>query len=237
MYINLHISLTADSEMDWKKQLEQRVSWSEVPFSYDCESERTDTEDETTYKRRLQNVIMYDAHKRDAKTGDEVKYWAHDHNIPVQGPMRSFDCVSPENVTVHAPGKIHVNLNSEAESAIAFCRNINNWEEFWKHLVLVWVSRFFRASTRFVNDGKGMMAPVRVPGAGGGGGGGGGFKYVPNGMHLMHGPRLPEFGSDPSQPDRVGEQCDIVILRPNIEHEMLGVIMGRGGTQELGATF
>jgi hypothetical protein len=30
---------------------------------------------------------------------------------------------------------------------------------------------------------------------------------------------------------------DILILRPNIEHEMLGVIMGRGGTQELGATF
>ena len=33
------------------------------------------------------------------------------------------------------------------------------------------------------------------------------------------------------------ERYDILILRPNIEHEMLGVIMGRGGTQELGATF
>lgn len=30
---------------------------------------------------------------------------------------------------------------------------------------------------------------------------------------------------------------DIFILRPSIEHEMLGVIIGRGGTQELGATF
>lgn len=29
----------------------------------------------------------------------------------------------------------------------------------------------------------------------------------------------------------------MVLLRPNIEHEMLGVIVGRGGTQELGATF
>ena len=28
-----------------------------------------------------------------------------------------------------------------------------------------------------------------------------------------------------------------LILRPNIEHEMLGVVFGRGGTQELGATF
>lgn len=31
--------------------------------------------------------------------------------------------------------------------------------------------------------------------------------------------------------------CDIIVLRPNIEHEMLGIIMGRGGTQELGCTF
>ena len=223
---------TADSQVDYKKQLEQRVSWNVVPFCYEFESEQADAEDIATYNRRLQNVIVYDIHKRSAKSGDEVKYWAHEQSIlNLRAPMRSFDCVSPESVNLHTPGKIHNNLNSAAESAIAFCRNINNWEDFWKHIVLVWVSRFFRASTRFVDDGKGMMAPVRVPGAAGG------FKYVPNGMHLMHGPRVPAFGSDPSQPDRVGEQCDIVILRPNIEHEMLGVIMGRGGTQELGATF
>jgi hypothetical protein len=30
---------------------------------------------------------------------------------------------------------------------------------------------------------------------------------------------------------------DIVLVRPNIEHEMLGMILGRGGTQELGCTF
>ena len=30
---------------------------------------------------------------------------------------------------------------------------------------------------------------------------------------------------------------DFMILRPNIEHEMLGVVFGRGGTQELGSTF
>jgi len=229
---------TADSQMDYKKQLEQRVSWNEVPFCYDFESEKRDGEDVVDYTGRLQNVIIYDVHRGGAKSGDEVRYWAHQQGIlNLRAPMRSFDCVSPESVNSHTPGKIHNNLNSAAESAILFCSNINNWEEFWKHLVLVWVSRFFRASTRFVDDGKGMMAPVRVPGAAGGGGGGGGCKYVPNGMHLMHGPRLPEFGRDPSQPDRVGEQCDIVILRPNIEHEMLGVIMGRGGTQELGATF
>lgn len=56
------------------------------------------------------------------------------------------------------------------------------------------------------------------------------------GYHLMHGPSLPlvgEFDADFSSETNK----DIVILRPNIEHEMLGVIMGRGGTQELGATF
>ena len=30
---------------------------------------------------------------------------------------------------------------------------------------------------------------------------------------------------------------DLVILRPNIEHEMMGIILGRGGDQELGCTF
>ena len=31
--------------------------------------------------------------------------------------------------------------------------------------------------------------------------------------------------------------ADILVMRPCIEHEMLGIIIGRGGTQELGATF
>jgi hypothetical protein len=33
------------------------------------------------------------------------------------------------------------------------------------------------------------------------------------------------------------EGVDIVMIRPNIEHNMLGVVMGRGGTEDLGATF
>jgi hypothetical protein len=32
-------------------------------------------------------------------------------------------------------------------------------------------------------------------------------------------------------------KSDVLVLRPNIEHEMLSVIIGRGGTQELGSTF
>jgi hypothetical protein len=34
-----------------------------------------------------------------------------------------------------------------------------------------------------------------------------------------------------------GADTFALLLRPNIEHEMLGIIMGRGGTQELGCTF
>ncbi len=33
------------------------------------------------------------------------------------------------------------------------------------------------------------------------------------------------------------KKCDVLVLRPNIEHEMLSVIIGRDGTQELGSTF
>ena len=34
-----------------------------------------------------------------------------------------------------------------------------------------------------------------------------------------------------------GDSFDIVMIRPNIEHNMLGLVMGRGGTEDLGATF
>jgi hypothetical protein len=33
------------------------------------------------------------------------------------------------------------------------------------------------------------------------------------------------------------DDIGVVVVRPNIEHEMLAITMGRGGTQELGATF
>jgi hypothetical protein len=37
--------------------------------------------------------------------------------------------------------------------------------------------------------------------------------------------------------DDIEDEWDFVIVRPNIEHNMLGVVMGRGGKDELGATF
>jgi len=89
--------------------------------------------------------------------------------------------------------------------------------------------------TRFVNDGAGMMAYSASPATEGNAGVA--VRYFANGMHFMHWPRLPTLGKDPSEKSVAGEQCDIELLRPKIEHEMLGIIMGRGGTQELGATF
>lgn len=67
------------------------------------------------------------------------------------------------------------------------------------------------------------------------------------GLQFRHGPSLPQVesssgpgaGSGPGAAAGAGSgpKEDILILRPNIEHEMLGIIMGRGGTQELGCTF
>jgi len=70
--------------------------------------------------------------------------------------------------------------------------------------------------------------------------------FIQPGLPFMHGPTgaylAPALDNNLSgvangQYSKSAEQTDIFILRPNIEHEMLGVIMGRGGTQELGATF
>jgi hypothetical protein len=44
-------------------------------------------------------------------------------------------------------------------------------------------------------------------------------------------------GGGPRNYNRAAEPPEFLILRPNIEHEMLAVMFGRGGTQELGATF
>jgi len=126
-------------------------------------------------------------------------------------------------------------LAQAAAGASAFCRDPANWTVFYQHVLLVWLGRFFRASTRFVDNGAWMMALHECEATEGAPGTE--ARYFSNGMHLMHGPRLPEVGEDPSKKSTAVAPCDIVVLRPNIEHEMLGVIMGRGGTQELGAKF
>jgi hypothetical protein len=52
------------------------------------------------------------------------------------------------------------------------------------------------------------------------------------------GPKMSNSGQTHPQNTHVVFPCDIFILRPNIEHYMLGIIFGRGGgPDELGATF
>jgi len=92
----------------------------------------------------------------------------------------------------------------------------------------MWMARFFKTTSRFVDNDSSMMTVSELDNK---------IKYIANGMHFMHGSQLPVQGKDPNIRSEEKTACDIVILRPNIEHEMLGVIMGRGGTQELGATF
>ena len=85
---------------------------------------------------------------------------------------------------------------------------------------------FLRAALGFTNDGQGMGVPYKDTNQN--------DLVVRNGLHFMHGPYIPTHLS--ASEAGYGAK-DIVILRPNIEHEMLGIIMGRGGTQELGCTF
>ena len=72
------------------------------------------------------------------------------------------------------------------------------------------------------------------------------IDFVQPGLPFMHGPEGASVVIYPENNPNIftgvnvlasDNKSDIFILRPNIEHEMLGIIMGRGGTQELGATF
>ena len=136
--------------------------------------------------------------------------------------------------------------------AAAMCSDSNATDLVLDHVLLVLVNRFWKPTARFMLNGAGVPTtnhipevlisnPVasmalNVPNAPAAPPAGNNVWVVQgNGCHFSHGPRLPTVGGAGAG----GGSCaaDIVILRPNIEHEMLGVIMGRGGTQELGATF
>jgi len=93
-----------------------------------------------------------------------------------------------------------------------------------RHIVLVLANRFWKPTTRAMNNGQGLAISKNENGD----------EYYFSGCHLMHGPDVPQVDENEAVG---GVPQDLLILRPNIEHEMLGIIMGRGGTQELGATF
>lgn len=130
-------------------------------------------------------------------------------------------------------------VSMAAHDAAEFCRNPNNRTTIMQHVLAVWAARFFKPTSRFFENGQGKVLPVlaKMPEDPAFGvnyaqkncGLAKVQKFIRPGAHFMHGPNLGVTDYSSSG--------DIVILRPNIEHEMLGIIMGRGGTQELGATF
>ena len=121
-----------------------------------------------------------------------------------------------------------LNLQSDASQAQQSCQDRGEYDTVFRHFLLVFATRFFEDARRFMDNGRGLARPVSNTD-------GNNYKtLVRPGRHLMHGPMLPSPVEDDGES---GPRKDVVILRPNIEHEMLGIIMGRGGTQELGATF
>jgi hypothetical protein len=220
------------NERERAERLGQPLTWDRVPIvngEAGAPRNKKETPDDMHLRRKASYVWDPYMHKAgapvDSDTDREGLYWRGEDIHP----MRSF---SPASMGAGAgplvTGPIHSGLDRAARSAAAFCRDPANWDVFFKHVLLVWMARFFQATTRFVDNGGGMMAADDEDGV---------VKFFANGKHFMHGSRVPEVGHDPNQQAEGNTPCDIVILRPNIEHEMLGVIMGRGGTQELGATF
>tara|TARA_B100001540_G_scaffold315356_1_gene342405 strand:- start:1216 stop:4134 length:2919 start_codon:yes stop_codon:yes gene_type:complete len=121
------------------------------------------------------------------------------------------------------------NLRGAAQAAAESCRS--SPKEAMREVLMILFTRFFKPAARFMNDGAGVaLAPKTFNG---GRWNYSGYAFA--GCHLKHGPFLVETSNSGGVSG--GGAQDIVILRPNIEHEMLGIIMGRGGTQELGATF
>ena len=129
------------------------------------------------------------------------------------------------------------------QNSIGLCSS--NSDAVVRTMLLVFANRFWKPSSRAIMNGMGVpiakqttdsslirvsmnqtnekAAPVVTEQ----------WVVQGSGCHLMHGPRTLGVGGGGAG----NGAHDIVILRPNIEHEMLGIIMGRGGTQELGATF
>jgi len=222
---------THETPEEYKKLVQQPVTWDNVPIMQGEAGVPPAEIGDVGRNARLMYNLVWDPYKGEcgaAKASSIVNEGAR-RQLREMHPLRSFspasingEEASPED------GRIHTGLERAAASAEAFCRDPANWNAFYGHVLLVWMARFFKATSRFVDNGSGMMAVSELDNK---------VKYIANGMHFMHGSQLPVQGKDPNIRSEEKTACDIVILRPNIEHEMLGVIMGRGGTQELGATF
>lgn len=177
--------------------------------------------------------------RQSSVSGLTMNCYLMDHtNGTIDGHSLCMDICAPE-------------LTYMRESAAGLCASPDGSDLVIKHLLLILANRFWKPASRAMCNGAGIplavqcepeqqgqvvrgqnlnragVLPARQQRPDD-------FFVQGHGCHLMHGPRLPSLGGESKGG---GAATDIVILRPNIEHEMLGVIMGRGGTQELGATF
>ena len=146
----------------------------------------------------------------------------------------------------------NADVQSMVNQANSWAMDPSNCEEILQHFVLILAKRFFKPSSKFMWNGTGMpvvlrnyddhracryysavsdgmnansTGPPQMPT---------GLEYTLLGEHLLHGPHVATHHEIMTVP---GGAQDLLIMRPNIEHEMLGIIMGRGGEGELGATF
>ena len=192
-----------------------------------------DTWDSTknTIPREKQVFFFPDEDKvRPVGSDEHLINWSHPWTNYIPGGVESISSANfPLDYHGHstpAVKKIYDDsqLKHAADRAAENCQEYP--EEAIRDVLLILFSRFFKPAARFVINGAGLPVDYSNYHEG---------EYFFPGCHLKHGPYVAEISD--SGPG--GSACaqDIVILRPNIEHEMLGIIMGRGGTQELGATF
>jgi hypothetical protein len=95
---------------------------------------------------------------------------------------------------------------------------------------LTTAKRFFCAAQRFDNGGDYNKTQ------------GVGLPLIPRSFAVLRSTGLPGGGLGAKVNlaqggSKINENVEIVLIRPNIEHNMLGMILGRGGIEELGATF
>ena len=177
---------------------------------------------------------------RDVHAGDDLVNLSHPWTNFVPGGIEALssttfpidwqyraDQTNPES----AGQKVYSDnsLRGAAQAAAESCRS--SPREAMREVLMILFTRFFKPAARFMNDGAGVALAPKTFNDGRWNYSG----YAFAGCHLKHGPFLVETSN--SGGVNGGGAQDIVILRPNIEHEMLGIVMGRGGTQELGATF
>lgn len=240
-----------------KDPIFHHVPWNEMPVAKNDENVKCDTGKMNAgdfhggdgnvnwVEQNLQLTKFYDATKRqviDMSTNTNYKHSEHynkwmrkivgfcDHMTHLRYHMEMDPSKNNPNnakTNIFDPDEEYY-FKSAADYMAQLCmsEDAKTQDYILRHIVMVFANRFWKPTTRAMNNGQGLAIYKESDGKPG---------YYFSGSHLMHGPEVPTI--DAIGDGDGGVPQDLLILRPNIEHEMLGIIMGRGGTQELGATF